>query len=64
MERRDFFKAFAVAGAFMASRRGEAAAQSEMEGGSSGPWPNWPFEEIRIPYQERAKKFAGPTGAL
>lgn len=30
--------------------------------GHTGPWPHWPFEEIRIPYRQRAEKVKWPTG--
>lgn len=60
MRRRDFLKSFAVAGAFVASGR-RSAGQAKLEGGASGAWPNWPFEEIRIPYRERPGKIRWPN---
>lgn len=61
MKRRDFFAAFSMAGAFMASAQ-KMQGQAKLEGGSAGKWPNWPFEEIRIPYRERAGKIRWPNG--
>lgn len=60
MKRRDFFRAFAMAGTVMASAK-SMRAQTKLEGGPSGKWPNWPFEEIRIPYRERAGKIRWPN---
>ena len=60
MDRRDFFNALVVAGAVAtASRSGRS--QARLEGGPSGRWPNWPFEEIHIPYRERAGKIKWPN---
>ena len=60
MERRNFFRMFAAAGAVMASIR-RAGGQTRLQGGASGPWPDWPFEEIRIPYRERAGRIRWPN---
>ena len=60
MDRRNFFTSLAVAGAVVAaSQKGES--QARLEGGASGKWPNWPFEEIRIPYRERFGKIKWPN---
>ena len=60
MDRRDFFNALVVAGAVVSASR-SGRSQARMEGGASGRWPNWPFEEIRIPYRERAGKIKWPN---
>lgn len=61
MQRRELFQAFALAGTALAAAR-KSVAQARVEGGAKGPWPNWPFEEIRIPYRERAGKINWPNG--
>ncbi len=60
MNRRSFFQSMAVAGA-VASVAQEGKSQ-QIEGGPSGRWPDWPFEEIRIPYRERAGRIRWPNG--
>ena len=60
MNRRNFFQTMAVAGT-VASVAQEAKSQ-QIEGGPSGRWPDWPFEEIRIPYRERAGRIRWPNG--
>ncbi|MBI3940239.1 MAG: polysaccharide deacetylase family protein [Acidobacteria bacterium] len=66
MLRRDLFKAFTVAGAFIASGRpastAAASAQAEGSSGPSAQFPDWPFQEMRIPYRERAGKVRWPNG--
>ena len=38
-----------------------ARGQAKLDGGPSGPWPGWPFQEIRVPYRERAGKIRWPN---
>jgi peptidoglycan/xylan/chitin deacetylase (PgdA/CDA1 family) len=60
MRRRDLFKTVAAAGAVAATaRRGHA--QMVEGGGPAGKWPEWPFEEIRIPYRERFGRIRWPN---
>lgn len=33
----------------------------KLEGGPSGPWPRWPFKEIRVPFRERAGTIRWPN---
>ena len=61
MNRRSFFQTVAVAGAF-ASVAQDGTSQARIEGGPSGAWPSWPFEEIRVPYRERAGRIRWPNG--
>jgi peptidoglycan/xylan/chitin deacetylase (PgdA/CDA1 family) len=60
MLRRELFKAVAFAGATVAAAR-KAFAQTKVEGGAGGPWPSWPFEEIRIPYRDRPGRIHWPN---
>jgi peptidoglycan/xylan/chitin deacetylase (PgdA/CDA1 family) len=59
MNRRDVFRTFAVAGAVVAT--GRRARAQRVEGGASGAFPEWPFEEIRVPYRERFGKIRWPN---
>ena len=61
MNRRHFFQTIAVAGA-VATVTQRARSQTRLEGGQAGRWPSWPFEEIRIPYRERAGRIRWPNG--
>lgn len=70
MKRRDVLKAFSLTGAFLAASqtgRGQREAPDDhafaagVEDGHSSPWPHWPFDEIRIPYRERAGKIKWPN---
>lgn len=71
MQRRDFFRALGMAGAVTASgriARGQSwggpdagAGRTKVEDGHTGPWPHWPYEEIRVPYRERFGKIKWPN---
>ena len=71
MKRRDFFKAFSMGGAVLAAGKvaksqswggpGQATDYVVVNDGHSGPWPHWPFEEIRIPFAERFGKIRWPN---
>ena len=50
-----------MAGAALAGAR-KGGAQARLEGGASGAWPHWPFEEIRLPYRDRPGKIHWPNG--
>ena len=73
MERRGFFlKAAAGMGTLLTAARmsrsqswkvDPRATYTKIEDGHEGPWPHWPYEEIRIPYRERAKKVRWPNNA-
>lgn len=64
MNRRDLFRALLVAGAATVATRCSTAQQAEggaADATATGPYPHWPFDEIRIPYQERAEKVKWPN---
>lgn len=71
MKRREFVKAVSVGGTAIAATK-MAMSQSwkgdvkgsyiKVDDGHTGPWPHWPYEEIRIPYRERFGKIKWPTG--
>lgn len=71
MQRRDFFKAFSLAGAAFAATESLEAQQpgnpADNAVGSgtndTGPWADWPWEEIRIPYRERKAKVKWPNNS-
>jgi len=71
VKRRQFFQSVGVAGTAL-TLGGLSRAQSwkgdpngsyiKIEDGHTGPWPHWPFEEIRIPYRQRFGKVKWPNG--
>ena len=71
MQRREFIRAVSAGGTALAAAN-MASAQSwkgkpegsyiKVEDGHPGPWPHWPFEEVRIPYRQRFGKIKWPTG--
>ena len=72
MKRRDFVKSISLGGTVLAASK-LAAAQRwkadpnntsyiKVDDGHQGPWPHWPFDEIRIPYRERFGKVKWPNG--
>lgn len=62
MNRRDLFRTFLVAGAAaVATRCSGQQAKVEAADATVGLYPHWPFDEIRIPYRERAEKIKWPN---
>ncbi|MSO21568.1 MAG: hypothetical protein EXQ56_14165 [Acidobacteria bacterium] len=76
MDRRNFFmKAFAAGGTVVAAHSvATSVAKAQKWGGApettdhtvindghTGQWPHWPFEEIRIPYDQRFGKVKWPN---
>ncbi len=66
MRRREFLKVSALAGSSLTAgssahgSTGGATAQTEQA--PTGSFPHWPFDEIRIPFRERAGKVRWPNG--
>ncbi len=66
MRRREFLKVSALAGSSLTAgssthgSTGGVTAQTEET--PTGSFPHWPFEEIRIPFRERAGKVKWPHG--
>ena len=63
MDRRDFIKyvpAVTAIGGVLATS--QALAQARLEGrGMGNQWYDWPFQEIRVPYQDRFDKIKWPN---
>jgi len=70
MRRRHFFSLFSLAGASLAAAGSLQAQGTPATAGTGkseiqdpGPWSDWPWEEVRIPYRERKARVKWPNNS-